>query len=152
MKLNRLLNKFGLTLKNNRVFIKNSSKHLGLLQSYEKVTPNVTKLLLWDTQNNEPVTVFLREDTKHVHIVSKPMSAKHRVKLYGELLDKLLTEFPEYAVVFTKHEELFKGALIDSNGEIVVQTPPQPSVSAAVWWIFDFFENELEGDENENIE
>ncbi len=149
MRLDKLLNSFGLSLRNNRVFIKNSTKSLGLLQSYEKVSPNVTKLLLWDTQQNEPVTVFLREDTKSVHIVTSPMDAKYRVKIYGELLDKLLDTFENYAIVLSKQGDFYIGALVDATGEIVVKAPPQPSISAVVWWIYEFFANELEGDENE---
>ena len=149
MRLDKLLNNFGLSLRNNRVFIKNSTKSLGLLQSYKKVSPNVTKLLLWDTQQNEPVTVFLRDDTKSVHIITSPMEAKHRVKIYGELLDKLLDTFKNYAVVISKQDDMYIGAMVDATGEIMVRTPLQPSVSAVVWWLYDFFEDELEGNEDE---
>jgi len=143
MRLREILNEYGLELRNDEIYVKNSNQRIGVLQWYEKRSNGDVCVFAWNTAHNEPVTLVLREDSKSVHIIAKQLSAKNRVTIYGELLDKLLREFPESMLILTAEGEKFKGKFITKDQKVYI-TPPQPSIAAVVWWLWGYIEDEKE--------
>ena len=144
MKLQTLLEEYGLELRNDEIYIKNSNQRIGVLQWYEKRSNGDVYVFAWNPMQNEPVTLILREDSRSVHIVAKQMSAKHRVTIYGELLDKLLRKYEKSVIILTADGEQFKGRFFVPEKKKVYSTPPQPSIAAVVWWLWGYIEDEEE--------
>lgn len=143
MTLKELLNEYGLDLRGDEIYVGSSNQKIGVLQWYEKRSNGDVCVFAWNTTHNEPVTLVLREDSKSVHIIAKQLSAKNRVTIYGELLDKLLREFPGSMLILTAEGEKFKGEFITGEQKIYT-TPLQPSIAAVVWWLWGYIEDEKE--------